>query len=121
MCAAVELEPDPMGPVVQVRPANEAAPVVVKWHLYLGTREPGQKEEHAKARLHGRLGRSLSQLYCPSSLSDPSGPRVCRHVGPKLYQLDESLMQRHVDGHNRLCQSQSAAQVERGAEGRRDW
>ena len=47
MCAAVELEPDPMGPVVQVRPANEAAPVVVKWHLYLRTRQPRQSEEHA--------------------------------------------------------------------------
>lgn len=120
MCAAVKLEPDPMDPVVQVGPANEATPVVVKGDLYFGTRESGQDEEHAKARLHRRLGRSVSQLGGPSSLSDPPAPSVRRHIGAKPHQVDESLMQRHVDCHNCLSKGQSAAQVEHGAEGRRD-
>ena len=47
MRAAIELEADPMGSVVQVRPADEAAPVVIKRDLYLGTREPSKNKEHA--------------------------------------------------------------------------
>jgi len=47
MGAAIELEADPMGSVVQVGPADEAAPGVVKRDLYLGTWEPRQDQEHA--------------------------------------------------------------------------
>src|SRR5262249_50756788 len=72
MTAAVVLEADPLLRVVQVWPPEKAPPVVVERDL--GSRKPGQHQEHAQARFHLRLGRGVGEIgYLPSP-SNPGAP-----------------------------------------------
>jgi hypothetical protein len=102
MGGAVVLEAETLSWIVEVRPTEEAASFVVQRNLGLRPRQPGQDEQQAEARLHGRLGRGLGELHRLAELRDALARRVGRHPLLQVYQPHQATVQRHVNGHHRF-------------------
>jgi hypothetical protein len=78
--APVVLDAQSLLLVKEVGTTDEPAPSVVDRHLRLRAGKPGQDEEHAQARLHGRLSGRLHVLQHLAQFLD--APSACIRVGP---------------------------------------
>src|SRR2546421_7408060 len=65
MSRAVVLDRQPLWRVIEVRPANESATVVVKRNLGLWPGQPRPDQKQAQLRFHYTLSGRLRQLACP--------------------------------------------------------
>lgn len=118
MGATVVLDREPLSRVVEIGPAQEAAAFIVEAHLRLRPRQPGQNEEQAKARLHRRLGRRIRELDDLPELRDASPSRVSVRESVERRELDQPLLQRHVDGDHGVDERKPASEVGHGAQRR---
>src|SRR3989475_5620105 len=76
MSRAVVLDRQPLWRVIEVRPANESATVVVKRNLGLWPGQPGQDQKQAQLRFHDTLSGRLGQLDCPPQTRRAPEPLV---------------------------------------------
>jgi hypothetical protein len=108
---AVVFETKPVFAVIKVWPSKKGTSSVSNCHLYLGTGEPVQHEQHSKACLHRRFRRGFGKFQHEPHRANAFPSGVAFDPFGQLSVTDQARMKGHVCDDHCVNQAQLPAKV----------